>query len=285
VRKLALIGVLASTAAAVVGAVLADPAHAQRTETLAEGPVMALPPGPSFLSIVDFRQPPGESFGPHSHVPGFVYVMSGKATLVDDGSEVTLNRGEGHFIPALAVHTHENADDRRQAGALALALVVAVIALVLVATRRRVSQGLVGVLLVALIAGGAIALWDPWKNDWLFIGVRPESARGAPMPIPGASRTYESPAFPEVLPAPYVERLATTTVDPRGQTEVSKAAGPVVFLVLDGRADVTVGNETPIRLGHHQGTLVQAGERFRVLNPSGTTLRLLRFDLIPGSSP
>jgi len=284
VRKRTLVAILAPTAAAAVCAVLAVPAHADRTQTLAQGPVEALPPGASFLSIIDLPQPPGASLGSHGHVPGFVYLLSGEAAIVENGATTVLNRGEGHFIPALAVHTHKNSNDRLPAGALAVLLVVGVIVLLLVARSPRAHVVLVPALLAALIAGGAVALWDPWKNDWFFIGVRPEAARGAPMPIPSATRTYESPEFSNVPLGPYVESLATTTVDPHGQVAVSKAPGPVVFLVLDGRADVTVGNEAPVRLGHHQATLVQAGESSRVLNPSGTDLRLLRFALTPKRS-
>jgi quercetin dioxygenase-like cupin family protein len=284
VRKRALVATLALTAAVAVCAVLAVPAQANRTQTLAQGPVKALPPGGSFLSIVDLPQSPGANLGPHAHVPGFVYVLSGKATIVENGTTMALNRGEGHFIPALAVHTHKNSDDRVPAGALAVGLVVAVIVLLLVARVPRARVVFLPVLLAALIAGGAVAFWDPWENGWFFIGVRPESTRGAAMPIPSATATYASPEFSNVPPGPYVGSLATTTVDPHGQVSLSKAPGPVVFLVLDGHADVTVGNEAPTRLGHRQATLVQAGESFRVLNPSGTALRLLRFALTPKRS-
>lgn len=277
----ALVAILVPT---VVAAVCAVPsAHANRTQTLAEGPVEALPPGGSFLSIVDLPQPPGASLGPHGHVPGFVYAVSGEATVAN-GSTVVVGRGEALFIHALAGHTHTNADSRLAAGALACGLVLGVIALLWVARSPRRSVVLLPVLLAALIAGGAIALWDPWKNDWFFIGVRPESARGAPMPIPSASRTYESPEFSQVPPGPYVETLATTTVDPNGELPESNVPGPVVFLVLDGRADVAVGGKAPIRLGHHEATLVQAGESVRLLNPEGTVLRLLRFALTPQAS-
>jgi mannose-6-phosphate isomerase-like protein (cupin superfamily) len=283
VKKRALVATLAPTAAAAVCALLVAPAHANGTQTLAQGRVKALPPGGSFLSIVDLRQPPGASLGPHGHVPGFVYVMSGEA-IVENGSTVALNRGEGYFIPAFAAHTHKNSDSRLPAAALAVGLVIAVIVLLLVTRSPRARVVLLPVLLAALIAGGAVALWDPWKNDWFFIGVRPEAARGAPMPIPSASRTYESPEFAHVPPGPYVESLATTTVDPHGHMGVSKAPGPLVFLVLDGRADVTVGNEASVQLARHQATLVQAGESYRVLNPSATTLSLLSFALAPKTS-
>jgi mannose-6-phosphate isomerase-like protein (cupin superfamily) len=284
VRKRVLLATLAASAAVADCAVFAGSASAGGTQVLAQGPVKALPPGGSFLSIVALPQPAGGSLGPHAHFPGFVYVLSGKAAIVENGTTTTVNRGEGHFIPALAVHTHKNSDDRLPAGALAVGLVTAVIVLLVVALFPRVPPVLVlPVVLAALIAGGAVALWNPWKNDWFFIAVRPEATRGAPMPIPSASDTYASPRFSRVRPGPYVESLATTTVDPHGQV-VSKAPGPVGFFVLDGRADVSVGNGTPIRLGHHQATLVQAGESFRILNPSGSALRLLRFALTPKAS-
>lgn len=104
------------------------------------------------------------------------------------------------------------------------------------------------------------------------------------MPTPSASRTYESPAFSNVPPGPYVESLARTTVDPQSQAAESNVPGPVVLFVLDGQADVTSGNNASIRLGHHEATLVQAGESVRVVNPGGKELKLLRFALTPEQS-
>jgi quercetin dioxygenase-like cupin family protein len=160
VSRHALVAALVVAAASALGAVLAVPAHAGRTQMLAQGPVK-VPPGGSFLSVGYLPQPPGASFGPHGHVPGFVYALSGEVTVADKGSTIALNGGEGHFIPALAVHTHKNADDRLPAGALAIGLVVAVIILVVVAALPRSRLALVPVLLVAIIAGGALALSNP----------------------------------------------------------------------------------------------------------------------------
>jgi mannose-6-phosphate isomerase-like protein (cupin superfamily) len=280
VRRHVLLAVLAAT---VVG-VLATPAHGVQTEPLAEGPVMALPPGDSFLSIVSLPQPPGESFGPHGHVPGFVYALDGTVRITDDASTLDLSKGEGHFIPALAAHTHENAADRLPAGAVAMGLIVAVAILSIAARVPGTRVALVPALLVLIIAGGALALWNPWKNDWFFYGIRPEAARGAVMPLPNASRTYESPTLANVPDGPYVESLATVTLGPNEEVPASLAPGPTVFLVLDGRADVIVGNEERARLGHHEATLVQAGENFGIRNLSGDgDLRLLRFALTPES--
>lgn len=271
-----------ATAVVVGGFVLVAPAHAQQTRPLAEGPVMALLPGGSFLSIVSLPQPPGASFGPHGHVPGFVYALTDNVTVTDDDFTLELKEGEAHFTPALAVHTHKNSDNRVPAGGLAIGLVVAAAVLLLVGGSRGAPGALVPGLLVVIIAGGALALWNPWKNDWFFYGIRPESARGAVMPLPGASRTYESPTFSNVPAGPYVESLTTITLDPRGEMESAEAApGPVVFLVTDGAAEVTVENDEPVRLDNHEATLVQAGDTYRVVNPGGDDLRLLRFALTP----
>ena len=265
--------------------VLSAPAQADRTQPLAQGPVMALPPGGSFLSVGYLPQPPGASFGAHGHVPGFVYALSDNVTTAGPVSTAVLDKGEGQFIPALAVHTHKNTANRLRAGTLAIGLVLTVLVLVLVAVAGVPSfrVPLVPALLVLIIAGGALAFWNPWKNEWFFLGIRPEAARGAPMPLPSASRTYESPEFSNLGAGPFVESLATMTVGPRGEGTESRATGAVVFLVLDGRADVTVGNEAPVRLGHHEAALVQRGDSYRVANPTGSTVRLLRFALTPQS--
>jgi quercetin dioxygenase-like cupin family protein len=274
---------VATLAATVAIAVLAAPAQAERAEPLAQGPVM-VPPGEWFLSIISLPQPAGGSFGPHGHVPGFVYALSDNVRTEGDESTMELKDGEGHFIPALAVHTHENSANRLPAVVLAVGLVLAVLVLVFAAVRYSSRAALVPALLVAIIAGGALALWNPWQNEWFFLGMRPEAVRGAPMPLPNSSRTYESPTFSGVAPGPHTESLATTTVDPRGEMEETDVPGPVVLLVLDGGAEVTVGGGEPLRLGQHEATLVQAGESFRVVNPSGAALRLLRFALSPQGS-
>jgi quercetin dioxygenase-like cupin family protein len=273
-------GALVAVTAALACAVLAVPAQADETEMLGRGPV-GVPPGGSFVSIVEFPQPPGAKLGPHGHFGGFVYVESGEAALVEEGRTTTLGAGESHFVPALAVHTHENADDRLPAGALAIALVLAVVALVVAVRSPRTRVVLVPVLLAGVVAGGAIALWNPWKNDWFFLAVRSEATRGAPMPIPSAENTYASPPLSGVRPGTYMATLAETTVDARGQLAASRAAGPIAFMVLEGSAEVSVSDDRPIQLGQGDATLVQPGGSIRITNPNESTLRLLRFALMP----
>jgi len=68
------------------------------------------------------------------------------------------------------------------------------------------------------------------------------------MPIPSAENTYASPVLSGVRPGPYMATLAETTVDPRGQMAASSAVGPIALMVLEGRAEVSVGDDRPIRL-------------------------------------
>src|SRR5207247_7181653 len=93
-------------------------------------------------------------------------------------------------------------------GLLAIGLVLSVVSLTKIAHKRAAMAALAGLLIV----GGAVALWDPWVNDWFFIGVRPEAARGGVMPLPNASRVYESPGLEGVSAGPYTETLAIITV-------------------------------------------------------------------------
>src|SRR4029453_8290667 len=136
---------------------------------------------------------------------------------------------EGGFMGALLFHSHEN---RTRAPAAALAVGLLVIGLALsavsftrIATRRAVMAALTGLLIVA----GAVALWDPWANDWYFIGVRPEAARGGVMPLPNASRVYESPGLEGLSAGPYTETMRIITVPARGQTTVEQEPGTETF--------------------------------------------------------
>src|SRR5439155_10625083 len=128
-----------------------------------EGPVEAMPAGTTFVSVLALPQPAGAILGPHSHIPGFTYVLGGVATVV--------------------VHVHSNERGRGVAIALAALLIGAVVGLVMLSRRGRRWTPL---WLVGLITIGAIGVADPTMNDWYFIAVRPEAQRGGAMPVPAA---------------------------------------------------------------------------------------------------
>jgi hypothetical protein len=145
--------------------------------------------------------------------------------------------------------------------------------------------------LVLLIAAGSLATWNPWLNDWLFISVRPVAARGAAMPIPTASRLYESPDIGALPPGPYVETLEEIWVLPGGSaTGVGAAgvgaadvgsAGAAVLLVLSGSVDVQPAGGSSIPLGARGATLLQPGVGVQVAAVGDRPAHLLKFAVTP----
>lgn len=241
--------------------------------------VPALPEGAVFVSIVELPQAAGATLGPHAHVPGFAWSLDGVETInFHDGTTLRVGPGEAGFMGAQAVHSHVNADDLLPAGALALAIVALAALIGVFASRPQLPRApLLLVALVLLGAAGAVGTWNPWSNDWLFISVRPEAARGAPMPLPTASRVYESPNLSQLPPGPYQEAVEEITVAPNGQVEDLGSAGAAVLLVLDGRIEVQSAGDSSITIATREATLLQSDAPVVVSNPLDRPARLLRF--------
>ncbi len=252
-----------------------------RSRVLATGPAEALPEGAVFVSVIELRQAPGATLGPHAHVPGFAYVLRGRESISFPGEPtMELDAGTGGFMGALAIHSHENRDRVPAAflavGLLVIGIALSAVSLARIATRRAVIATLGGLLIVA----GALALWDPWVNDWLFIGVRPEAARGGVMPLPDASRVYESPDLDGLSAGPYTETLRLITIPAGGQASVEREPGPKTFLVLSGRGAIRVNGEPPSPLGTSGAALAQQGASVLITNPGEETLSLLSFSVV-----
>src|SRR5439155_20553310 len=135
-----------------------------------------------------------------------------------------------------------------------------------------------------LLAGGALAIGNPGANEWIFVGVRPESARGSVMPLPNATRVYESPALRSLSPGPYVETLEVITVAPGSRAAISREPGAQMLLVLAGGARVQLDGAQPIRLGVHQAALAQEGAMVTLSNSGAGMLTLLSFRVTPAPS-
>jgi hypothetical protein len=250
------------------------------------GPVEALPEGAVFVSIIELPQAAGATLGPHAHVPGFAWSLDGVETInFHDGSTLRVDPEEAGFMGADAVHSHVNADDRLPAGALAVAIVALAGLACVVAHRPEQSAGrLVSVVLGLLIVAGVVGTWNPWSNDWLFISARPEAARGGAMPLPTASRVYESPGLSSLPPGPYLETIEEVTVEPDADPVEIGSAGAEVLLVLDGRIEVQPDGGSPTAIGSREGTLVQSGSSVVVSNPGERPARLLEFIVMPTAS-
>jgi quercetin dioxygenase-like cupin family protein len=250
--------------------------------TLASGPVAALPPGADFVSIIELAQAPGATLGPHAHVAGFAYAVKGVETLdFGDGSSIRVGPGEGGFMGTQMGHSHVNADDRVPAAALALLILAAAVALCLTQTgaSRRAAR-FTPAALVLLIAAGLVGVWDPWSNDWLFLAVRPASARGAAMPLPTASRLYESPDLGALPPGPYVETLQEITVAPGAAPFDVDSTGTAVLLVLDGRVRLELADGSS-QLGTDGAIMVRTGSSFRMTAAGEGPAHVLSFGVAP----
>lgn len=247
-------------------------------KTLAQGPVKALPVGKIFVNILEFRQLPGVDFGPHAHIPAFVYTLHGTSTISFPGAAArSVGPGDAAFIPALAVHTHQNVDGRIGAGAIAIGLIVVVI-LLCAATwmhggLRRVT---IAVLSLLLIAGGALPLIGPTADDYYLIAVRPESQRALPMPRPDGRVIYSSPDVDPVPAAPYIETLSAITVPAGARYDAPDAPGPEMIIVAEGTAAVHVGAGTT-QLGGGGAAFAQTGQTFAIVNSGSNTLQVVDF--------
>jgi quercetin dioxygenase-like cupin family protein len=242
--------------------------------TVAEGQVDAMPAGKRFVSVLALPQPAGAVLGPHQHLAGFTYGLQGVATVAFvEGPTVDVALGEAVFTPANIPHLHSNERGRWAAIALALLLVGGVLALAILSRRgwRWTPLWLVG-----LVTVGAIGVNNPTMNNWYFIAVRPESARGGTMPVPAARRTHESADLTELGSAPYVERLDAFVIERGGRTAAHRSDGPETLIVLDGDATICVGG-TAKRLNPGEALTVQAKTPLQVLNPGTLPLRLIRF--------
>jgi quercetin dioxygenase-like cupin family protein len=256
--------------------------------TLAQGPVQKLPGASVFVSILEFRQVPGADFGPHAHVAAFVYTVHGVATISSPGAaDRSVGPGEAAFIPALAVHTHNNVNRRIEAAGLALGVVVVVI-LLCAATwlHRGLRTPVMAGLSLVLIAGGALLLSGATANDYLLIALRPDTHQDAPMPRPDGTNIFASPASPDMNPAPAapcLETLSAIGVPPGARYDAPNLPGPQTIIVIEGTAAVHVGGVTQQLRGGHS-VLAQEGTTLAVVNPGSDTLRVLDFAVTPLSA-
>jgi hypothetical protein len=252
------------------------------TRPLSSGPVAALPEGTAFISVFRLPQPAGAALGPHAHVSGFACALRGAETMTfADATTIRVPAGEAGFMGAQQLHTHLNSDGVLPAGIVAVLLIVlAVVVGLLGAQRSGAASRLLLVGLVGLVALGAVAAWNPWSNDWLFISVRPAAARGGPMPLPSASRVYESADLAALPPGPYIETVAEVTVA-SGSVTTIQSAGASLLLVIDGQALVRSPNATSTVLGVQQASMLQPGSTAEISSAGERTVRLLEFTVAP----
>ena len=251
--------------------------------TVATGPVNALPEGPLFISVFRLPQPAGATLGPHAHLPGFAWSLRGVETMTfADAPMVRVGPGQGGFMGAQQSHTHLNIDDRVPAGAVAVLIVLTGAVVAMLSTSLRMTPVGMSAALLFLIALGALAAWNPWSNDWLFVSVRPASARGGSMPLPTASRVFESPDLVPLPAGPYVETVREVTLEPGPETTI-RSVGATLLLVLEGQARVQLAGPTDRVMGRYQAMLLQPGSSAQIASVGDRGARVLEFTIEPRS--
>jgi quercetin dioxygenase-like cupin family protein len=253
---------------------------------LAQGPVKALPAGKVFEAILEFRQNPGADFGPHAHVPGIVYTLSGTDTIsFAGGPQIAVGEGQAAFIPALVTHTHLNLDGRPGAIAIAVGLIAVAILLcaatLLHGARRRI---VVAGLSVFLIVGGALPVLGATSNDYYLFAVRSPAEHDRPMPRPDGRVAFLSPDLNPVPPGPYVETLSAIIIPAGAAYDAPDVQGPHVVVVLQGEATAHVGDAST-QLSAQGATMAQAGQALTMVNSSGGTDQVLDFAVASVSAP
>lgn len=247
-------------------------------KTLAQGTVKNLPAAKVFVNVLEFRQLPGADYGPHAHVPGFVYTLRGTSAIsFPQAAALPLGSGDAAYIPGLVVHTHTNPDGRIGATAIAVGLILAAI-LLCAATwmrggRRRI---VIAALSLSLIAGSALPLVGVTANDFYFIAVRPVSQRGQPMPRPDGRVAYTSPDVEPVPAGPYVETLRMITVPPGTRYDSPNLSGPELIIVAEGTATVHIGDGTQ-QLRSGDGAFAQTGNTVAMVNAGSDSLQVIDF--------
>lgn len=256
------------------------------TATLATEPVQVLPLGADFFSVIELSQTPGATLGPHAHAyAGFAYSIKGVASIAfTNGPTTRVAPGEVGFIGTQVSHAHQNTDDRGPTAALALLIIALIGVLCLISLRPARRDGrLLAVVLVLLIATGALATLDPWSNDWLFLSVRAVALRGAEMPVATSSRLFESPNIGPLAPGAYVETLKEITVAPGVPATDVGSAGTAVLVSLDGSVDVQPAGGSSIQLGARGATLLQPGASVTVTDGGAAPAHVLELSVTPAA--
>lgn len=268
-------GVLGGVVLAAVGAgVIAHQVPAW-TEQLKDGATASstvpnLPPGRIFVSILELPQPAGAVLGPHRHVQGFVVGLSGTSTLrYSGGSSQDVGPGQLAITAPLEPHSHLNSAAVPPAIGLAVLIVAFLTGWWLLRGRPAGAFPASAALIAAAVAAG-----NPFMNQWYFVALRPEAARGAPMPVPAGHRAYESAILAGIRDGPYREQV-TERVLASGQSV--PVLGPGAVVLKSGALTLQSGsNVSPVRPGW--GVTLAGGNTLRAGSPD---TQIVMIQLIP----
>lgn len=100
------------------------------------------------------------------------------------------------------------------------------------------------------------------------------------MPLPSASRVFESPDLGAMPPGPYVETLEEITLAPGAAPFEVNSTGATVVLVLDGtvRLESAAGSS---QLGAREAALAGTGSSVRMTSAGGAAAHVVAFRVAP----
>ena len=121
-------------------------------------------------------------------------------------------------------------------------------------------------------------------NEWLFISLRPISARTVPLPIPGATTVYATDDLTELSNRPITERLMSVTLQPGGHDAPHTNGGIETLYVLHGTVRLLLA-EQPVTLEPGQGYSHPPATPIQAINDGTEETQMLAHLVTPDDQP
>ncbi|MBV9323408.1 MAG: cupin domain-containing protein [Chloroflexi bacterium] len=121
-------------------------------------------------------------------------------------------------------------------------------------------------------------------NEWLFISLRPASARATPLPIPGASTAYATDDLADLPQGPTTERLMLVTLQPGGHDAPHANGGIETLYVLQGTVRLQLTDQS-ITVDAGQGFSHPPATPIQAINDGTTRSQMLAHFVTPDDQP
>ena len=125
----------------------------------------------------------------------------------------------------------------------------------------------------------------PSANNWYFVSIRPNTARGASPTFPGQKEAFATADLATLPAGAYTLGLRLITIQPNGRTAAHKHGGLETILVLDGSVEVRVQGETAKTLQKGDGTSIGADTPLQVTNKGAAPAKFLAFFVTAEGKP
>jgi quercetin dioxygenase-like cupin family protein len=121
-------------------------------------------------------------------------------------------------------------------------------------------------------------------NEWLFISLRPTSARALALPIPGATTVYATDDLVELPRGPATERLMSVTLEPGGHDAPHTNGGIETLYVLQGTVRLLLAGRS-VTLDSSQGFSHPPATAIQAVNDGVEEAQMLAHFVTPDDQP